>query len=427
MTKIRKSELTALANQAAKTLDIKAPSGKINLLFFPRRNKGDLNTFSVYCTISYNGNKKTLSTGITGDYRKLLPGSTYLPDDENKVALLNDFSTKLFAAYTELKITKRKIDLQLIWNMAKGNAQVDMNPNLLHCMDLFLVESNEKYKAGVTGYKAYEKIMGFDKRIREFIIKNFGKWAEIDDIKPAHATTLRLWLVNECKLSASYTDQIVSHFKRILEFAVENEWVNRNAFMRFKARKSKKFVEALNEAQVDKLRTFDVFAPALEPVRQAFLLQCYTGLSYIDMVTVTTNDILVDKATGIEYIMKKRTKTGNPSIIPIITEARRIIDLYANDPQRIQRKLLIPMMSNQRYNNYLKQLGGLMGFDIVLTSHIGRKTAATTFLNKGVAMESVSAILGHSSIKMTQDHYATINPDRVIRDLSATNELSKAQ
>jgi len=427
MTKLRKSALTTIADKAVKNLDKTKQVGKFSSSYIPRTSQSDGRTFTIYCILNYDSRRKTFSTGIKGDYREIRKGTTYLPTDPTKVALLNDLTSKLFASFTDLRITCREIDLRLIWLMANGETLDDPTPNLLRCMDLFMEEVKEKHKAGMLGYKAYQKIKGFDKRIREFVINKLGKYATIDDLKPAHSTSLRLWLTNDCKLSANYSDYIVSHLKRVLEFAVENEWVTRNAFLRFRKRKIRNFIKSLTEAQVDKLRTMDIFAPALEPVRNAFLFQCYTGLSYKDMSTVTTDDILTDEKTGIEFIMKRRSKTGNPSIIPIITEARRIIDLYANHPQRLQRRLLIPTMSNQRYNNYLKQIGGLLGIEMILTSHVGRKTAATIFLTKGVALESVSAILGHSSTKMTQDHYATVNPDRVIRDLGNVTQLSKAQ
>lgn len=427
MAKLAKTPLTTAVQKTARNLNKPGMVGKFTYLYFPRPNKGNLRTFTIYCTLTYNGRKNTYSTGIRCRYDQVQSVSTYMPLDPVKASLVLDLSAKLNATYTELKITNRPIDLRLIWLVANGQTLEDPTPNLLRCFDLFMEEVQQSYIAGMFGKKALAKIKGFDLKLRQFAKSKYGGYASIDDVKPGHSTTLRLWLANECGLSACYSDYIVSHMKRILEFAVENEWIARNPFLRFRKRKMKSNIIALNESEVDAIRNLEIFAPALEPVRQAFLFQCYTGLAYIDMATVCVSDILTDEKTGIEYIVKHRNKTNNPSIIPIITEARRIIDYFSAHPQRTQRGLLIPTLTNQRYNNYLKQLGGLLDFKKVLTSHVGRRTAGTTYLNKGVALESVSAILGHRDTRMTQQHYAQVKPERVIRDLGAITELSKAQ
>lgn len=423
-----KSAIGKTADLAFKNMATKKPSHDFGfcVCFFRRVSKREAHA-TIYAQITFQGKKATKSTGVQCLWDSYDTTTDRVLDSPEKTNYLNWLRSGLNATYVDFKITNRPIDLRLIWLVANGQTLEDPTPNLVKCFDLFMVEIRQSYKARVFGYKAFEKIKGFDTKLREFALDQYGRHASIDDVKPAHSNTLRLWLANECGLSANYSDYIVSHMKRILEFAVENEWIGRNPFLRFKKRKIKGNIVALTESEVDAIHDLDIFAPALEPVRQAFLFQCYTGLGYKDMATVTESDILIDEKTGIEYILKHRAKTGNPSIIPIITEARRIVDHFASHPQRIQRGLLIPTLTNQRYNNYLKQLGGLLNFKKVLTSHVGRRTAATTFLNKGVALESVSAMLGHSNTSMTQRHYATVNSDRVIRDLGAITKLSKAQ
>ncbi len=77
---------------------------------------------------------------------------------------------------------------------------------------------------------------------------------------------------------------------------------------------------------------------------------------------------------------------------------------------------MLPAISNQKYNVFLKEIGAVLGFKRHLTSHVARKTAAMLLLNNGMPIETVSLILGHSSIKMTQTRYAQVKQQKVASD-----------
>jgi len=117
------------------------------------------------------------------------------------------------------------------------------------------------------------------------------------------------------------------------------------------------------------------------------------------------------------WIFTRRQKTDTPSRIPILPIAQEIINKYTDHPQCVNEDRLLPVLSNQKMNAYLKEIADLCNINKVLTFHIARHTFATTVtLSNGVPIESVSKMLGHKNIKITQ-HYAKILDRKVSEDM----------
>jgi site-specific recombinase XerD len=122
---------------------------------------------------------------------------------------------------------------------------------------------------------------------------------------------------------------------------------------------------------------------------------------------------------GERWIKVNRTKTDTRSNIPLLLTALDIIDKYKDHPEVIIKGVLLPVLSNQKSNAYLKEIAELCGINKNLTTHLARHTFATTVtLTNGVPIESVSKMLGHSSIRSTQ-HYAKIIDRKVSDDMLA--------
>ena len=127
----------------------------------------------------------------------------------------------------------------------------------------------------------------------------------------------------------------------------------------------------------------------------------YTGLAFIDVCTLKRTDISTD-ADGKMWIRKNREKTDELSIIPLLDVPGKIMGKYENHPTVLTRGVVLPVMSNQKVNAYLKEIADLAKIPKHLTSHIARHTFATMSLNNHVPLETISKMLGHSDIKTTQ-------------------------
>ena len=146
-------------------------------------------------------------------------------------------------------------------------------------------------------------------------------------------------------------------------------------------------------------------------VRDIFLFCCFTGLAYADVKKLTENDIVLGM-DGEKWIKINRTKTKTRSSIPILPSAALILEKYAN-----QGDTVLPVLSNQKMNAYLKEIADLCGIKKNLTFHLARHTFATTVtLSNGVPIESVSKMLGHTSVRTTQ-HYAKVLDKKLSEDM----------
>ena len=168
----------------------------------------------------------------------------------------------------------------------------------------------------------------------------------------------------------------------------------------------------LTEEEIEVLMSKHFDVKRLEHVRDIFVFSCFTGLAYIDVSNLTDQNIVT--IGGTDWIMTKRQKTSITENVPILDVAREIINKYHSSSDRNGR--LLPILSNQKMNAYLKEIADLCGIKKRLSYHMARHTYATLLLSKGVPMETVSKLLVHTNIKTTQI-YARITNKKIEQDV----------
>ena len=174
----------------------------------------------------------------------------------------------------------------------------------------------------------------------------------------------------------------------------------------------------LNEQELLLIAEKQVAIKRLEQVRDIFVFSCYTGLAYCDVAKLTKANVVIGVDVD-RWIFTNRAKTNTPSKIPLLPISNSIVNKYADHPVTSRSGKLLPVMSKQRMNSYLKELVDLCGITKELTFHCARHTFATTVtLTNGVPIETVSKMLGHKSLKTTQ-HYAKIVDKKVSEDMRA--------
>lgn len=171
----------------------------------------------------------------------------------------------------------------------------------------------------------------------------------------------------------------------------------------------------LTDEEILLIANKEIGIPRLELVRDIFIFSCFTGLAYIDVSNLTPEHIVTlgDK----QWIMTQRQKTSVETNILLLDIPKAIIDKYCDKPAYPKREnKLFPILSNQKMNAYLKEIADLCGIKKNLTFYLARHTFATMSLSKGVPMESVSKMLGHTNIKTTQI-YARITNKKIEHDM----------
>ncbi|MUP46480.1 site-specific integrase [Gramella sp. BOM4] len=213
----------------------------------------------------------------------------------------------------------------------------------------------------------------------------------------------------------------VNNFKKIIRIALANQWMDRDPFYNYKVQFETVEREFLTQEEIDKLIEKDLHLDRLKLVRDMFVFSCYTGLAYSDVKKLSDADI----TTGIDggkWIRIKRTKTKSLSSIPLLPVAEEILERYKDHPEVKNGNYVLPVLSNQKSNAFLKEIAGLCGIKKPLTTHLARHTFATTVtLTNGVPIESVSKMLGHQDLRTTQ-HYAKIVDRKISDDMKALRE-----
>ncbi len=204
----------------------------------------------------------------------------------------------------------------------------------------------------------------------------------------------------------------LERFKKLLNLAMDLEWIEKNPFARFKLKFSKYERAFLSKSELETLELGVLQQEALIKTRDIFVFACYTGLSYID-VKLLTKENVVKGIDGDYWIFTNREKTDKPVKIPLLDKALEIIKKYDGTLS----DNLLPVYSNQKVNAYLKKITLKLKIPKELTFHSARHTFATTVtLSNGVPIETVSKLLGHSKLSTTQV-YARVVEQKVSSDI----------
>jgi site-specific recombinase XerD len=197
--------------------------------------------------------------------------------------------------------------------------------------------------------------------------------------------------------------------------------MDRDPFYNYKVQFDSVEREFLNEEEIQKLIDKDLHLDRLKLVRDMFVFSCYTGLAYSDVKKLSNADI-TKGIDGGKWIRIKRTKTKTLSSIPLLPVAEQIIDRYQEHPEVKAGQCILPVLSNQKSNAFLKEIALMCGITKPLTTHLARHTFATSItLTNGVPIESVSKMLGHKDLRTTQ-HYAKIVDRKISDDMITLRE-----
>lgn len=227
---------------------------------------------------------------------------------------------------------------------------------------------------------------------------------------------LEFYLKTQLNCCHNTTMMYIKNFKKIVRRALSNGWMKADPFVNFKMTLRKVDRGYLTDEELTAIKMKDFPCDRLQQVRDIFLVGCMTGLAYSDLKKLSLAN-LVKGDDGRLWIHISRTKTDNSCHIPLLPLAAQIIDKYSAHALCVSRNVLLPVSTNQKLNGYLKEIAAICGINKELTTHMARHTFATTVtLNNDIPIETVSKMLGHSSINMTRI-YARLLDKKVSSDM----------
>jgi len=328
---------------------------------------------------------------------------------------LEAFKLKAFDYQRELMSAGKEITLE---NMRSRWYGVSSEPSKM-LIEVFQ-QHNDEMKALVGREFSALTLERYETSLRH--TQSFMKWKyQIEDIDVKKLnyefiSGYEFWLKSQRGCDHNTTVKYLSNFKKIVFICIKHGWLDRDPFAGFKMTKREVERPFLVEEELDRIKAVQFEMPRLRQVRDIFVFCCYTGLAYADVQKLTRKEI----ATGIDgekWIWTSRQKTDTATRVPLLQAAAEILERYKDDPQCINDGRLLPVLSNQKMNNYLREIADAAKITKKMTFHTARHTFATTVtLSNGVPIETVSKMLGHRNLKTTQ-HYAKILDLKVSQDM----------
>ncbi|WP_215235740.1 site-specific integrase [Dyadobacter linearis] len=341
-------------------------------------------------------------------------------DSKELNSYLDSLSAKVFQAKKLLLETDKEVTADAIKNLLLGKDE-DRRTILT-----IFKEHNDQIAALVGADFAAGTLERYEtslKHTREYIKWKYNE--EDFDIKKLDfefISQFEFWFKAKKKISHNTTMKYLANFKKIVLLCVKRGWLLRDPFYAFKFSKREVDRQALTESELKKVWDKEVGDGRLAYVKDIFLFCCYTGLAYADVYKLKRTEI-VEGIDGGKWITTKRQKTDTPSRIPLLPMALEIMEKYEDHPQCENENRVLPVLSNQKMNSYLKEIADLCGIKKNITFHLARHTFATTVtLTNGVPIESVSKMLGHRNIKTTQQ-YAKIVDRKISDDMARLKDI----
>ena len=326
-------------------------------------------------------------------------------------ALLDNIRASLVNHYHEIENTEAFVTAEKI-----RNAFLGITTRQRTLLELFK-QHNEDIQKLVGISKTPATIAKYDRTYRRLI--DFMKYKynisdiSLKEINHMFITDFETYLRSESGCNENTTAKFMQFFRRIIIIAKNNGWIFADPFANYTIRLKRVDRGYLTEKEVEKIIKKKFATDRLNNVRDIFIFSCFTGLAYIDVKNLTEDNL----RTGFDgklWIMTHRQKTDTNVNVPLLDIPLKILAKYKNN---LSNKVLLPVLSNQKMNSYLKEIGDLCGIDKNLTFHLARHTFATTItLAKGVPIETVSKMLGHTNIQTTQI-YARITNSKISNDM----------
>ena len=392
---------------------------KVSILFYAKKAKAAANGLvPIYARITINGKRIELSTNRFVEISKWSTEAGKIKGTSEEARSINNhldlLKSQIRDAEMELIHKKIVVTTETIKSKLLG---VDERARML--VPIFQ-DHNNKIKELVGKEYAPGTLERYTTSLKHTI--EFMQWkyniSDIDITKIDHAfiTDYEFWLRSVRNCANNTAVKYLKNFNKIIKLCLANDWLDKNPFANYKSKVKEVERVYLTEAEIQSIIEKDFKTERLSLVRDIFLFSCFTGLAYIDVKNLTKSHISFG-IDGEKWIFTHRQKTESASKIPILPVTQMIIDKYEIHPQCINEDKLLPILSNQKMNAYLKEIAGVCEIEKELTFHIARHTFATTVtLTNGVPIESVSKMLGHKNLRTTQ-HYAKVLDRKVSDDM----------
>ena len=392
-----------------------------SLLFFVKRTKhlshGEV---PVYLRITVDGKRAEFSIKRSIQESNWDPKRTKAKGKSKTSIELNSYidsiRMQIYRHQKELEEAQKEVTAESLKNAYHGT--VNEFTGLIHLFEDHNKKMYESVQAGKNAFASstYERYKHSIKILRNFVVFKYSKTdLAFGEVNYQFLLDYEHYLKTKRGCAHNSAMKRMRELKKIIRLGVKLDLIKKNPFDSYTITYDNTEREILNEQDLNKLRSSGIKSRRLSIIRDLFIFQCYTGISYVDLFQLKPENFNKNE-DGRICLRFNRGKTNTFCKLPLIKPAEEIYTKYQKEPRKGGK--LFPVPSNQRYNACLKEVAIECGISKALTSHMARHTFATTVtLSNGISIETVGKMLGHRKISTTQI-YAKVLDEKVFDEMS---------
>ena len=359
------------------------------ILFYLRKNQVNKDgKASIMTRLSVNGEVSQFSSKLDVELELWDVKLGKVAGNSQKSRLLNnlldDIRTSLKNHYHEIETHEAYVTAEKVRNAFLGYSTKQRT-----LLELFK-SHNEDAKKLVGISKTEATLAKYDRayrRMGEFMKAKY-KITDIalKEINHKFITDFETYLRTVSECNENTTAKFMQTFRMIVIVAKNNGWIYADPFVNYKIRLKRVDRGYLTDQEIQKIMEKEFGSNRLEQVRDVFIFSCFTGLSYIDVKQLTADNICTS-FDGKQWIMTHRQKTDTPVNLPLLNIPLTILKKYEG---KLPKGQLLPVLSNQKLNSYLKEIADLCDIHKNVTFHLARHSCFSFVLK-------TSKLQGYSS------------------------------
>ncbi len=351
----------------------------------------------IYMRITFNRKKAELHTGFTTTLKDWNAANQNSRKNSTINKSLSERKAAVYMFLDELEKANKPATAALLKDLLTGKAKVKVS--VLEYLDNHIKEITIRDQIKTISLNKYKQSLT---TLKNYIPEKYGKVDLLmDQVNYEFINGYDLYLKKTLNLHKNTINKYHSRLRTLLLKALAEGIITKQPYANFKLVTEKTDREFLSQEDLSKLVTKDLsHNKSLDKVRDLFVFSCYTGLRFQDAQNLTMDNLTTYNKKA--FLRFAQEKTGRTIDIPLLPAAKKVIEKYKNEPERKILNKLLPKISNQKVNSYLKIIGDQAELNKTITHHMARHTFATTIcLNNGMPMEDVSKLLGHSSLTLS--------------------------
>lgn len=380
------------------------------------RSETEMLDIQIFIKLPNDSNGKKLSTGLKCQKGMLNTKTWEIKYQPIDTEILKTMRENVKRAYLDIVSSGKRLKYDTLFDAAFGQTQTN-RVTVIQAIERYLTK---EYLSKATDWKEATAIKNQQRVnvLKEFFNDKFkSQEVDFEDLKPSLAEDLVEWAKLKRGNGNDTAIRLVKLLKRVVNFAISNQWTSYNPFLAFRAKHENKEIVALNDAEIQALIDLPLTTATMKQTRDLFIFCVFSCMAYAELKALTYGDFKTF-SDEILIIMERKKRGHGRMVIPVLPDVERILKMY--EPSELNDKTLcFNVPTDQSLNRVIKDIAGMAGIKKVVTWHTARKTGATYLLNQGVPIEIVQKICGHKSVKVTQSHYA------VMHDATVMDEIKK--